>query len=123
VQVELYWVKKGLLLPSYHKQYWIGAAMGPDDNYPSYRWIDSTPGIPGQAYLHWGGPRGGTPEPDGTTGDQPCVLARASLSYQSLWGWADSECEALAAAMCEIVREWQRQPARTVRLLLVACFL
>jgi hypothetical protein len=105
-QVELYWTKKGLLLPNYHKQYWMGAALGPDDNFPSYRWIDSTPGIPGQAYLHWGVPRGGVPEPDGSAGDQPCVLARASLSYQNLWGWADSDCEALAAAMCEIRREW-----------------
>jgi hypothetical protein len=105
-QVELYWVKKGLLLPNYHKQYWMGAALGPDDNYPNYRWIDSTPGIPGQAYLHWGVPRGGAPEPDGSAGDQPCVLAQASLSYQNLWGWGDSGCEALAAAMCEIRREW-----------------
>ncbi len=99
-------MKAGLLLPFYHKAYWMGGILRPDDNYPNYRWVDSSPGIPGSSYLHWGVPKGGTPEPNGNAGDQPCIIARATLSFQNRWGWADEVCEELAAAICEIAREW-----------------
>ena len=69
------------------------------------RWLDSSPGIPGQLYLHWGVPRGGVPEPNGNSGDQTCVIGYYTLSYQNLWGWADEDCEVPATAMCEVPRK------------------
>jgi hypothetical protein len=38
-EVEGYWIKAGLLLPLFHKAYWIGAVIGDEDMWPNFRWL------------------------------------------------------------------------------------
>ncbi len=37
-EVEGYWVNAGLLLPTFHKLYWMGAFLSDEDIWPSFRW-------------------------------------------------------------------------------------
>jgi hypothetical protein len=38
-EVEGYWIKKGLLLPAFHKKYWMGARVSADEAWPVFRWV------------------------------------------------------------------------------------
>jgi hypothetical protein len=37
-EVEGYWLKAGLLLPLFHKAYWLGGVIGDEDMWPNFRW-------------------------------------------------------------------------------------
>ncbi len=53
--VESYLLRQGVLLPHYHRVYWMGLASNPLD-YPVFSWLDaSAPSLSSSAaYLHWG---------------------------------------------------------------------
>lgn len=53
--VEGYLAKQGLLLPHYHRHYWMGLSSSAAD-YPVFSWLDANaPALTGgSAYLHWG---------------------------------------------------------------------
>jgi hypothetical protein len=37
-EIENYWVGAGLLLPLFHKMYWMGAYLTDEDIWPGFRW-------------------------------------------------------------------------------------
>lgn len=55
VEVELYYADQGLLLPFFHKYYWMGL-QSDRRSYPKFRWLDPlTPALTlASSYKHWG---------------------------------------------------------------------
>ncbi len=110
----------GWLLPTFHKNYWIGLnATTPASRDPAgmvagvlttsspghFAWLDQSAGAPGQgAYTHWGR-AGGLPEPNNLRGSENCGLANASQTYGAAWGWSDSNCRISAPFICKSLRE------------------
>ena len=45
---------QGYLLPSYHQFYWLGLAVAEGSTWPSFTWVDHTPGPNTTSYNHWG---------------------------------------------------------------------
>ena len=102
---------QGLLIPAYHNSYWMGLRIGPELQWPEFRWLSpETPG-PASPYLHWGFPAEG-PEPN-----QPgsgCALAVGATARGSPtgWGWGDAACEDPHFFVCKVAQP-QAAPAYT----------
>ena len=108
--MELFYLEKGLLIPNFHKSYWMGLTSSPAD--PTFfTWIDGTP-TPGidRRYQHWGklrmsdrnAPR--VPEPNNMEGDEYCAVSNSSMVFGPSWGWADTSCNGSYPAICKIPR-------------------
>jgi hypothetical protein len=103
-EVEGYWIKAGLLLPLFHKAYWIGAVIGDEDMWPNFRWLDSLPGPNASGvYQHWGYymPQN-IIEPNNMFGQENCGAANASQTYSDAWGWMDINCNIRMPFMCRL---------------------
>jgi hypothetical protein len=69
VDVEAYFLSIGMLLPTYHKHYWIGLTTN-TTLWPKYNWTDrSLPPPVGTAYQHWGRAGPLVLEPNNGTGE------------------------------------------------------
>ncbi len=114
--VEQFYIKAGLLFPSYHKSYWFGLYTNAAGWKNSWKYTDNTQYVSGSSYANWGVaiPQGLT-APNNITGQEFCVAANASEAQNSRWGWEDYECTAEMPFLCEIPRE----PAAGLGMLLV----
>jgi hypothetical protein len=102
-QVESYYVGKGWLLPTYHKNYWLGLRSN-TTVWPRFGWTE--PGLPpptGATYIHWGRIEpGAITEPNNMTGFEFCGVGNYSQTYGNAWGWADANCSMRAAFICKV---------------------
>ncbi len=51
VEVEQYYVGAGLIIPAYHKFYWLGLST---QLWPDFKWVDGSKGPDADSYEHWG---------------------------------------------------------------------
>jgi hypothetical protein len=106
-EMEFAFVNSGYLLPSYHKNYWIGLTTTAD-TWPQFDWLDRNVPSPSQGYAHWGTFSFGgfsTPEPNNGNFPENCAVANWTESYGSAWGWADANCAIMASVVCRRLRE------------------
>ena len=111
-EMEFAFLASGHLLPSFHKNYWIGLTSTLDA-WPAFSWLDRNVAPPEQGYSHWGTFRlegFSTPEPNNGNYPELCAVANHSQAYGSpaAWGWADVPCAFEAAVVCRRLREWPR---------------
>lgn len=104
--VEQVYVDAGVLIPTFHKSYWIGlnttAAMWRN----RWTWVDSSPYELNVTYQNWGLYQpGGMQEPNNITGSEFCAVANASQPARSAWGWSDTKCDNKYIFMCYYPRE------------------
>ncbi len=105
--MEQYFQAQGLLLPTFHKAYWIGLQS---DVWPRFYWLDNitpNPDISG-AYKHWGAFVSGgrnISEPNNIAGSETCGAGNMTQSYAQAAGWADADCNLKLPFMCELRRE------------------
>jgi hypothetical protein len=54
-QTEQYFIEEGMLLPKFHKNYWMGL-RSTTDAYPTFNWVDPliSGGPQPEGYNHWG---------------------------------------------------------------------
>lgn len=108
LEVENFFVSKGLLFPTCHGSYWIGLAA---ESWPAFEWLDPVAGnLTGpESYTNWGLylpptlPR----EPNQLLGDENCAVANYTEAASGAWGWADTTCESEFVSICKIPRGWQ----------------
>jgi hypothetical protein len=101
---EQYYIGKGLLLPFFHRQYWIGLSST-TKTYPRFRWKDPkvpTLDAPG-AYVNWGimTPQN-KKEPFALFPPELCGAANFTQMSMGVGGWSDSNCNNAFAFMCKI---------------------
>jgi hypothetical protein len=99
---------QGLLIPKFHKNYWMGLAP----NWTSeaqpvpWGWIDQyQPGPDNKTWVHWGvlqDPPGMVPEPNQYLGNESCSAGNWSQAMGSPvgWGWADTNCNNTFYPLC-----------------------
>lgn len=84
IEVEGYYMQSiGMLLPTYHKHYWIGLTTN-SSFWPRYNWTDRSVSAPlGVNYQHWGRAGAVTVEPNNATGtlDAPPLLLSLACGY------------------------------------------
>jgi hypothetical protein len=52
LEVEQYYIKQGLILPVFHRQYWLGLRAV---QHPTFKWLDPFTKPPSSStYQHWG---------------------------------------------------------------------
>ena len=109
VEVEQYFVESGLIIPSFHKFYWLGLRT---ELWPNFTWVDRSAGPDAGTYEHWGRyiSLGNEPEPNNY--DAPpeyCGGANWTESFgnPSAWGWADYNCDQPFVSMCKLSSELQ----------------
>lgn len=106
-EVEQYYISNGLLLPSYHKFYWIGLSTS---LWPTFLWSDHSPGPDSSTYEHWGRYMpGNEPEPNNwDTPPENCAGANFTEAFSNpiAWGWSDYDCNFAATFMCRMASEW-----------------
>jgi hypothetical protein len=93
---------QGFLLPFYHGNYWVGLrAIG----WPTFGWVDpNVPNPGGDQYVHWGAAGSGS-EPDNLLPQENCGAANYTISYDGVWGWADTRCSNSFVSICRVMRE------------------
>lgn len=106
--VEQFYIKKGLLFPTYHKSYWFGLYTNANGWKTSWKFTDNTPFNYFNSYTNWGvsSPEGLT-SPNNMTGSEFCMAANASEVQNSRWGWEDYNCLVQMPFICEIPRGWR----------------
>ncbi len=99
-EVEEYYISHGYILPSYHKQYWMGLNSS-GSIFPNFTWL--TPDVDSAVYLadysHWG-----TSQPLGDE-TKMCAGGNFNMSNDGAWGWANDDCTLPYIFMCRIMRE------------------
>jgi hypothetical protein len=110
-EVERYYISSGYLFPKYHLFYWIGIST-PTTDPIAFNWIDPTSGnLTSTSYQHWGQGATGNPpdmgsEPNNYMGDEKCVVANYTMTYEDAWGWGDAQCGIKATFMCRLIGGW-----------------
>jgi hypothetical protein len=99
-QVEEYYVGKGILMPGFHKFYWMGLRAAV---WPNFAWIDRTAGVEID-YSHWGTLNDGSKEPNNAMPPELCGLGNYSLSFGGVWGWSDTACSNSFPFMCRMLK-------------------
>jgi hypothetical protein len=97
--VEEYYVGKGILMPGFHKSYWVGLRAA---SWPNFAWIDRTAGVEID-YSHWGTLNDGSKEPNNAIAPELCGLANYTLTYGGVWGWSDTACSASFPFICRML--------------------
>ncbi len=112
-EVENWFTLAGVLLPSYHKSYWLGLYI-PQVNttlWPNFQWLDgspapSNPSAQSSRYAQWGeltlSDGRVMMEPNNLVPPEFCVAANASQAQDSVWGWADQNCDTRNIFICKI---------------------
>ena len=102
---------QGYLLPTYHRQYWLGISANP---WPYFTYADPSVGAYGTLpnnYTNWGNDTSSNQYP--TTAGYDCGSAKYMLAYtpgstsgpESAWGWMDTLCNETYTSMCRISGE------------------
>jgi hypothetical protein len=98
---------QGYLLPSYHKNYWLGLTA---DDQRKWSWLDTTsfPSYGNSKYINWGVLQPGSiPEPNNAV-DPPETCAVANFTMTPLSAnpfrafWADTGCFASYISICRL---------------------
>ena len=104
--VENLYIDQGVLLPGFHKAYWIGLNTTPAAHPSKWTWMDSSPYEGGVTYQNWGLYQpGGLQEPNNNAGNEYCAVANASQPKSNAWGWSDIGCTNQYIFMCYYPRE------------------
>ncbi len=111
-EVELYFISKGLLLPNYHKHYWLGYNSD-SQAWPIFKPVDASvlPLTSPGAYNHFGILRftntslSPVAEPNNYFGGEYCSVANKSQAYVGAWGWSDVTCGGQYVVMCMVQSE------------------
>jgi hypothetical protein len=103
--VETSLIDGGLLLPSFHKSYWIGLNTTAVDWKDVWRWTDNRPYIANKTYQNWGMYQPGTlQEPNNITAEEFCAAANSSQPVGPTWGWSDTGCFDSFISICYYAR-------------------
>ena len=98
----------GVLLPTYHKSYWIGLNTTGADWKDVWRWTNNLPFMANKTYQNWGTYQpGAVPEPNNITSAEFCAAANASQPVGPTWGWSDTSCFDNFISICYYARGWQ----------------
>lgn len=113
-EVEEFFIEQGVLLPTFHKRYWLGLEIAEGDNnrlWPWFLWLDgspdpSTPSNPSSNYAVWGRMY----LSDGRIRDEPnnlvrpefCCVANYTQSQDGVWAWSDQNCDEEYIFICKI---------------------
>jgi hypothetical protein len=131
LQVEQHYMRKGFLLPSFHKAYWMGYT-NPIRDGTTWVWTDSTltalngtgsgsggtasASADGSTYKHWGtlvltvnGVKSSYSEPNNRGGSEYCAVGDFTQAYgpgmlPAVAGWADASCTDQHIAMCKVTQ-------------------
>ncbi len=106
-EVEQYFIQEGLLLPNFHKYYWLGYTSD-GSNWPLFRPYDGSvlPLTDPKAYNHFGLMRftnasiAARPEPNNFNGGEFCTVGNMSQTYVGAWGWSDTGCGGQNVVIC-----------------------
>jgi hypothetical protein len=94
--VENAFLKMGVLLPSYHKNYWMGLNT---TMWPVFMWVD--PLVPQTdskgAYSNWA-----TGEPNNQNAPEFCGSGDLQRTRMGAAGWADMNCNTDLAYICKM---------------------
>ena len=106
--MEQYFISSGLIIPTFHKFYWIGLSVS--GLWPNFTWVDRSPGPSEANYEHWGRYISTGNEPEPNNFDYPpenCAGANYTESFGNpgAWGWADWGCDQAFTFMCKISSE------------------
>jgi hypothetical protein len=112
--VEIYFTELGVLLPEFHKAYWIGLQIPEYDitrQWPYFVWEDGSPppstaGNPSNNYANWGQ----MTMADGLVRDEPnnihppefCGVANYTQTTAEAWAWSDQNCEDRHVFICKL---------------------
>jgi hypothetical protein len=99
-EVEAWFTKQGVLIPSYHQLYWLGLTTY---NWPNFQTLDKSLPQPSRlSYTHWA-------ESEPKDGQQ-CAGAHVNLAYGNAWGWMDADCSSKGVALCRALSEFRMAP-------------
>jgi hypothetical protein len=98
-----YFMGAGYLLPTFHKQYYIGLRVA---ERPWFRWTEPYYELSQESYQHWGA-EGSSQEPNNRFPPEDCGAATAAQSFGDAWGWSDVNCTRRLVFVCKILREWR----------------
>jgi hypothetical protein len=96
-----YFIGAGYLLPTFHKQYYIGLRV---TERPWFRWTEPYYELGQESYQHWGA-EGSSQEPNNRFPPEDCGAATATQSFGDAWGWSDVNCTRRLIFMCKVLRE------------------
>jgi hypothetical protein len=103
--VETSLIDAGLLLPAFHKSYWIGLNTTLAAWPATWTWVDSRPYVRNVTYQNWGVYQpGNLAEPNNVTGSEACAVANTSQPRGPTWGWSDTNCMGAWIFMCYYAR-------------------
>jgi hypothetical protein len=104
---------QGLLIPKFHKLYWLGLIPNASITEPPPQWVwydqyNPAPSI--TTYEGWGllqDPPALVPEPNDYTGAENCVVGNFSQAAGdgAPWGWADARCNGSYVNICRMQSE------------------
>jgi hypothetical protein len=99
IEVEEYFVSKGILIPGFHKSYWAGLRSS---SWPYFQWMDRTTNIELE-YTHWG-TNGDIKEPNNLNPPEMCGAANYTQRYGGAWGWSDTACSSPLVFICRLLK-------------------
>jgi hypothetical protein len=114
MDVEWYFLEAGVLLPEFHKAYWLGLQIPEFDLnrvWPWFVWGDGSPAPstasnPSENYQHWGRMylAGGKyrDEPNNLEPPEYCGVANYSQTVDDVWAWSDQNCEDRHIFICKL---------------------
>ncbi len=113
-EVEDAYIDMGILIPGWHKAYWLGLTTKSTVEPRTWRWSDPfVPYFTVESYTHWGTNSEGIGEPDNANPPESCVAGNYTQRFKDgvpemgPWGWSDSSCSTKLPVMCRITREWR----------------
>ena len=114
--VEQMYVDMGVLLPNFHKAYWIGLNTTAAGWRNVWTWVDNSDYTVNKTYQNWGLYQpGALPEPNNILSNEYCAVANATQPKQNAWGWSDTKCDQKFIFMCYYPR------GCTARLAFICC--
>lgn len=99
---------QGLLIPKFHKNYWLGLQYNSSSSSAPWAWIDQYIPAPSTAtYAAWGvlqDPPALVDEPNNYLGNETCAVGNYSQATGSPanWGWADWGCNTSFINICRM---------------------
>jgi hypothetical protein len=114
MDVEWYFLEMGVLLPEFHKAYWLGLQVPEFDInriWPYFVWSDGSPPPstatnPSENYQHWGRMylAGGKfkDEPNNLAAPEYCGVANYTQMVEDVWSWSDQNCEDRYMFICKL---------------------